>query len=76
MRRPDAAALLVGGAALALAVGDVLLVRHERRLVTDVLRTPPVLAGLLVLTAHVVDVLGPADPFRFAARLIPRSVPR
>ena len=62
----------MGGAALALAVGDVHLYRHGQRLVTDVLRRPPVLLGLLVLTAHVVDVLGPFDPFRFSGRVIPQ----
>lgn len=70
--RPDAAEILVGGAALTLAVGDVFLHRHDRRLVTDVLRQPAPLLVLVTLTAHALDVLGPFDPFRAAARLIPR----
>lgn len=72
MRRPCAAAVLVGGVVGVLAAGDVHLHRHDRRLVTDVLRTWPATVGLVVLTAHVIDVLGPFDPFRAVARLIPR----
>lgn len=75
MARPCSAAVLVGGAAAVLLVADAQLYRHEQRLVTDVLRTRPVTVGLLVLTAHVLDVLGPFDPFRAVARLIPRSAP-
>lgn len=76
MRRPDPAEILVGGTALILGVGDVVLYRQRQRLVTDVLRRPPVLAGLLVLTAHALDVLGPLDPFRAVARMIPQEIAR
>lgn len=72
MRAPDAAELLVIGCAGALGVGDIFLYRHGRRLVTEVLRTPTALAGLVVLTAHALDVLGPLDPFRAFSRLIPK----
>lgn len=71
MRRPDAATLLVTTAALELAVGDAFLMRHGRRLVTDVLRRPIPFLCLLVLCAHAADVLGRFDPFRAVARLIP-----
>jgi hypothetical protein len=73
MARPCSAAVLVGGAAVVLLVADAHLYRHEQRLVTDVLRGRTATVGLLVLTAHVLDVLGPFDPFRAVARLIPRS---
>lgn len=74
MTRPDAADLLVGACVAALAVGDVQLCRHGRRLVTDVLRRPVVTGGLVLLTLHVLDLLGPVDPFRAVARRVPRSV--
>ena len=67
-----AADVLVGACAFALTAGDVRFYRHEQSLVTDTLRRPLVAAGLVVLTLHVVDVLGPLDPFRAAARRIPR----
>lgn len=72
MRRVDTAEVLVACAALTLGVGDAFLYRQDRRVVTDVLRTPPVLVGLLVLVAHVLDVLGPVDPFRFVAHRLTR----
>lgn len=74
MTRPDAADLLVGACVVALAAGDVQLYRHGRRLVTDALRRPVVAVGLVVLTLHVLDVLGRVDPFRACARRIPRSL--
>jgi hypothetical protein len=68
MTRPDAAvAIVVGTAAVALA-GDACLSRRQQRLVTDVLRTKAGMAFQLYLLAHVVDVLGPFDLFRVAAR--------
>jgi hypothetical protein len=73
MRRPCPAALLVGGAAVVLLVADAHLYRHDQRLVTDVLRMPAATVCLVVTTLHVLDVLGPFDPFRAVARLIPRS---
>lgn len=72
MRRACVADVLVGGAALVLLAADVHLYRREQRLITDCLRTRPATIGLLVLTAHVLDILGPFDPFRAAARFIPR----
>lgn len=73
MRRPCPADLLVLTAAAALTVGDVAFYRRHLELVTDVLRRPVPLACLTVLTLHAWDVLGPADPFRAAGRLIPRK---
>lgn len=73
MRRPCPAAVLVGGAAVALLAGDAVLVRRGERLVTDTLREPFPLACLLVLVLHVLDVLGPLDPFRAACRRIQRA---
>lgn len=70
MRRPCFAELLVGGAAVALAVGDVRCVRREIEMVTDVLRRPVPRFCLTVLVLHVYDVLGPLDPFRAAARVL------
>lgn len=71
MRRLCPAEILVGGAAVALAVGDIRCHRRQLEMVTDVLRRPVPLACLTVLTLHAWDVLGPADPFRAVARLIP-----
>ena len=71
MQRPCPAALTVAAATCAVAAADVRFHRRGERLVTDVLRTPVALAALLVLVAHVLDVLGRFDPFRAVARLIP-----
>lgn len=74
MTRPDAAVAIVIGTAAVALVGDACLSRRQQRLVTDVLRTPQGLACQLYLLTHVVDVLGPLDVFRLAARhLTPRS---
>jgi hypothetical protein len=72
-RRPCSADVLVGGAAAVLLAADVHLYRKDQRLITDTLRTRPATVALLVLTAHVLDVLGPFDPFRAATRLIRRG---
>lgn len=72
MRRPAPADLLVGATAAGLLAADAYLYRHQQRLITDCLRTKWGTAVLLVLVAHVTDVLGPADPFRAAARLLAR----
>lgn len=72
MPRPTGADLLVGGCAAAWAGADVWLYRNKRPLVTDTLRRPVVLVALVTLTLHALDVLGPLDPFRASARLIPR----
>jgi hypothetical protein len=71
VRRPDHAELVLLGMVTGALVADGVLCRRDRRLVTDVLRTPPAMAGLLYLLAHVVDVLGPFDLFRAVARRIP-----
>lgn len=70
MRRPAPADLLVGGTAAVLLIADAHLYRHDQRLVTDCLRTKWGTVVLLVLVAHVIDCLGPIDPFRAAARLV------
>lgn len=75
MRRPCPAALTVAAATVGVCAADVRFHRRGDRLVTDVLRTPVASVALLVLVAHVLDVLGPADPFRFVARLIPTVTP-
>ena len=68
-----AAAYVVVVAALAiLGIGDVWLVRKEKGLVTHVLRTPAGLAFLSILLLHVLDVLGPIDPFKAIGRLLRR----
>lgn len=57
-----------------LAVGaalDVYLVAtNKSRLITDVLRTKPGKLFLTVLCLHVVNILGKADPFSAAARVV------
>lgn len=73
--RVDAATGLVVGSVLVVLAGDACLAYRGRRLVTDVLRTPPAVAGGLYLAAHVADVLGPLDLFKHAAHLIVRSHP-
>jgi hypothetical protein len=62
-----AAAWLSFGAAL-----DVVLVHEGHRPITHALRTPAGSAFLAVLCLHVADVLGPLDPFRRVAGLIPK----
>lgn len=75
MRRACASDLIVGGVAALLAGADVHLCRRGECLITDTLRRPVPKVALIVLTLHVLDVLGPLDPFRLAARHIPRSAP-
>ena len=61
--------------ALWLAVGaglDVALVHHNRRPMTHVLRCPLGAVGFAVLAAHLLDLLGPLDPFCAVGRCIPR----
>lgn len=70
--RVTAADILVAGCAAVLGAADVRLIRHGGSPVTATLRRPLVLTCWLVLTAHVLDVLGPFDPFRLIARRIPR----
>lgn len=72
MRRPDPAELVVGSAAAYLLACDVHLHRRRQRLVTDVLRNRGVTLACLYVMAHVIDVLGPADIFRFVGRFIPQ----
>lgn len=71
MQRPCPAALTVAAVTVGVCAADIRFHRRGERLVTDVLRTPLVSLGLVVLVAHVLDVLGPLDPFRAVARLIP-----
>ncbi len=58
-----AAAIFCAGTACILA-GDVWLMVGGRPPVTAWLRTPSGKAFLVLLGAHVADVLGPFDPFR------------
>lgn len=73
MWRPTPADVLVTGTAVVLLAADAVLVRREQRLVTDTLRTPVGTFGLVYLLAHVLDVLGPFDLFRAAARGLTRA---
>ena len=52
---------------------DIILIRKNERPITHVLRTPAGLAFLAVLGLHVIDVLGPLDPFRAVGRLVRAS---
>lgn len=70
MRRPDLADASVLSVAAFLGAVDVHRHRRGLTLVTDSLRRIPVAVGLVVLTLHVLDVLGPFDPFRAVARRI------
>ena len=60
--RPAATVFLCGVAGI--LVGDIWLMARDREPVTAWLRTRPGKTFLMVLGCHVVDVLGPADPFR------------
>lgn len=59
---------VIGGV---LALDGVLAARH-RRLITDVLRANKrwYFLGVGVLSAHVMDMLGPFDPFELAGRVL------
>lgn len=61
-----ATAVLVGGVTGILAA-DVWLMARGLAPVTESLRTKPGRVFLVLLTCHVVDVLGPLDPFRAVA---------
>ena len=63
--RPAAAVFLCGVAGI--LVGDVWLMARDREPVTAWLRTRPSKTFLMLLGCHVVDVLGPFDPFRGVA---------
>lgn len=73
MRRPCPADLVVTGAAVLLLGADIVLVRREKQLITDTLRTPAGTFGLIYLLLHVLDVLGPFDLFRAAGRRLSRA---
>lgn len=76
MRRPDVADVFVLSVAVAGGVLDARLIRHDRRPITAALRRPVPLGFLTFLTLHAWDLLGPVDPFRAAARMIPKGCPR
>lgn len=65
-------AMVATGAWLGVGIAlDVyLLVKRKDSLITDVLRTKPGKAFLIVLGLHVVNCLGPVDPFRLTANVI------
>lgn len=70
-------ALVATGIWLSVGAGlDAYLVAtHKERVITDVLRTKPGMALMSILGLHVVNWLGPVDPFRFAAKMINSKFP-
>lgn len=65
--RPAAAVFLCGAAGI--LVGDVWLMARDQQPVTAWLRTRAGKTFLVLLAGHVVDVLGPFDPFRGVAAI-------
>lgn len=61
--------------AVGLALDAYLLVTRKDRLITDVLRTKPGRAAMIVLGLHVANCLGRADPFSACASAINRRLP-
>lgn len=55
---------------IGLALDAYLLVKRKDRLISDVLRTKPGKAFLIVFVLHIVNGLGKADPFSAAASVI------
>jgi hypothetical protein len=55
---------------IGLALDAYLLVKRKDRLISDVLRTKPGRAFLVVFVLHIVNVLGRVDPFSAAASVI------
>lgn len=62
--------------ALGLAFDAYLLAKRKDRLISDVLRTKPGRVFLVVFILHIVNVLGKADPFRFAGSKITARLDR
>lgn len=58
-----------------IALDVYLLAKRKECLITDVLRTKPGKAFLIVLGLHVANCLGKADPFRAAAHVINGRLP-
>lgn len=61
-----AAAVLIGGVS-GLLVADVVLMARDLAPLTASLRTRPGRVFVIALSGHVLDVLGPIDPFRAIA---------
>jgi hypothetical protein len=55
---------------IGLALDAYLLVKRKDRLISDVLRTKPGRAFLVVFCLHIAKALGPVDPFSAAAGVI------
>lgn len=55
---------------IGLALDAYLLVKRKDRLISDVLRTKPGRAFLIVFCLHIVNALGPIDPFSAGASVI------
>jgi hypothetical protein len=70
-------ALAATGVWLGVGAGlDAYLVAtHKECVITDILRTKPGMALMGVLCLHVVNWLGPADPFRAAAKALSTKFP-
>lgn len=79
VRIPDGygPALVATGLWLGIGAGlDAYLVAtHKERFITDVLRTKAGKLFMITLGLHVLNRLGPADPFRFAAKTIGNRFP-
>lgn len=55
---------------IGFALDAYLLVKRKDRLISDVLRTKPGRAFLIVFVLHIVNVLGRADPFSAAGSMV------
>lgn len=62
------------GTLIGLSAIDVYLAKNGHSVITDTLRRNRVVfvLGTAVLTAHVLDILGPVDPFKHAGRMLSR----
>lgn len=63
-----ATAVLVSGIAFIL-IADVVLMARDLKPVTHTLRTPAGKIFMIALGGHIIDILGPVDPFRALAGL-------
>jgi hypothetical protein len=70
-------ALVATGIWLGVGAGlDAYLVAtHKECVITDILRTKPGMAIVGTLFLHVLNCLGPVDPFRYAAKTIGNKFP-
>lgn len=66
---------VVVSATVTLLLADLCLAKRGHDVITDSLRRHKIVffVGAGVLALHVLDVLGPADPFKAAAKLVMRD---